>query len=179
MNPRSKPLISFSLAALALAAALAACGPGTGGSGDGESALVRFNAQPAALCGSGLSAALDCPVGATLNTGTTMVFYSDTTNGNNVAVRLRDNSVELDARCQGLQFDGQWGIAAANDARFFGTYTSPSAPRPAPASLTVGTGASPQELVVQLRDIDGRVLLGPVLLKRVPAPVANPAACPG
>lgn len=176
------PLPSFTAAA-ALAAAitlgLAACGPGSGGSGDGESALARFGATGAPLCSSDIGNALDCPVlGSGNPSGTTMVFYSDIGSGNNVAVRVDGNALQLSARCLGLQFDGHWGIAAHNDARFFGTYTGPSAPQPALASLTVGAGANNQELFVLLRDFEGRVLLGPVLVRRVSAPVANPSACP-
>ena len=109
---------------------------------------------------------------------TGLVFFSDTTAGNNVAVRILDNHLQLAARCLNLQFEGDWGIAAQNDARFFGTYTAAATPNPTPASLTVQTSGANGELVALLRDASGRLLLGPVLLQRVAAPVANPAAWP-
>lgn len=167
------------LAALTLA--LVACGPGTGGSGDGDNALLRFGASAATVCTSSIAGSLDCPptTSGAPTSGTAMVFYSDTTAGNNVAVRLQNNGIELSARCLGLQFEGQWGIVAPNDARFFGTFTNPTSPRPTLGSLTVGMGANSQELFVLLRDAEGRVVLPATVLRRVSAPVANPAACPG
>lgn len=176
----------FALAA-ACAAALAGagCGPGTGGTGDGESnaALARFGATAASVCNSSLNASLACqPLASQApdqQQGTQMVFFSDTSSGNTAAVRIQDNHLQLVARCLNLQFDGDWGIAAQNDARFFGTYTAATTPSPAPASLTVQSAGAPSEITVLLRDVSGRLLYGPVLLQRVPAPVTNPAACPG
>jgi hypothetical protein len=170
-------------AACAAALAAAGCGPGTGGTGDGEgnAALALFGATAASVCKASVSSALSCPPGSAQisdQQGTAMVFFSDTSAGNNVAVRILDNHLQLAARCLNLQFDGDWGIAAQNDARFFGTYTAASAPEPTRASLTVQTAGANGELVVLLRDASGRLVLGPVLLQRVSASVANPAACP-
>lgn len=168
--------------------ALAACGPGTGGSGSpvGPNATFgAFGATASNVCAGSLAPSLNCPIGATgapTSEGTQMVLYSDTLAGNNVAVSLKGNQVALDARCLGLRFEGEWGITAATDARFFGTYTAAGAP-PALATLTVQTaggaaGAPQPDLVALLRDAGGRLLLGPVLLQRVAAPVTTPAACP-
>lgn len=172
-------------AAAALALLAAGCGPGTGGTGDGEgqSVLGAFGASTAGLCTSAINDALACAPGSAqapdMQQGTSMVFFSDTAAGNNVAVRIQDNHLQLAARCQNLQFEGDWGIVALNDARFFGTYTASATPTPTLATLTVQSAGVNAELVALLRDASGLLLLGPVLLQRVAAPVTNPAACPG
>lgn len=174
-------------ASLAVLVGLGGCGPGTGGSGDGEHAraLQMFGASAASVCNSALSNVLACASANAPDSnfqGTQMVLFSDTQAGNNVAVAISGNQLELSARCQNMRFAGDWGITAQNDARFFGTYTAPGQATPAPASLTVQTAtpssSSGGEVFALLRSLDGRVLLGPVLLQRVPNPVSNPAACP-
>lgn len=174
------------LASVAALLGLGGCGPGTGGSGDGEHARVLqdFGATAASVCGSAISSVLACASANapdTLNEGTQMVLFSDTQAGNNVAVTITGNRVDLSARCQSVHFGGDWGITAQNDARFFGTYTAPGQTTPARASLTVQTatpGSSGGEVFALLRRMDGSVLLGPVLLKRVASQATNPAPCP-
>jgi hypothetical protein len=181
LHPTGRLMLRAACAAALLA--VAGCGPGTGGTGDGEgnAAFAPFGAMSASVCNAGVSASLACPSGSAQAPdlqGTAMVHFSDTAGGNNIAVRIQDNHLQLVARCLNVQFEGDWGIAAQNDARFFGTYTGPAAPNPAPASLTVQSSGANGELVVLLRDVQGRLVLGPVLLQRVASPVTNPAACP-
>jgi len=185
---RPSPGWALKCSAALLGLLLAACGPGTGGSGSPVgpgSTLGVFGATASNVCAGSLAPSLNCTSGAvgspTLE-GTQMVLYSDTLAGNNVAVSLKGNQVELNSRCQGLRFEGDWGITATTDARFFGSFTAPGTP-PTLAALTVQTaggtaGASQTDLVILLRDAGGKLLLGPVLLQRVAAPVTNPASCP-
>ncbi len=169
---------------------LAACGPGTGGTGTGESNspyLSTFGASTSSVCASTFGSALSCadtPAGAVdaAATGSTagapMAHFTDSAAGGEVHLAIEGNTAHLEARCQGLRFDGEWGIAEANDARFFGAYSTASAPTPVPATLAVEAGpAKGSALQVTLRQADGRILLGPVVLLRVPMPVTEPAVC--
>jgi hypothetical protein len=108
-----------------------------------------------------------------------MVNFSDTALGGNISVAVAANSVELNERCRKLRFTGDWGITASNDARFFGSYIVGTQGE-AFASLQVQAAPSgtASDLVVVMRDVDGRVLLGPVTLQRVAMPVTPTLACP-
>ena len=169
-----------------LAACVAGCGPGSGGTGTGEtvSAFARFGATSANLCASSVAPALACIAGsssAPINPEqqvSTMVNFSDVALGGNISVAIQANSIELSERCRKLHFLGDWGITAANDARFFGSYTLGSM-NAVIASLSVQPAASgsANELSVVMRDADGRVVLGPVTLQRVASMVPAPV-CP-
>lgn len=156
------------------------CGPSSGGTGTGA-ALASFNATAGNVCAAEFGALIGCAGGSAitnpgdLGPGTTMTLFADLASGGNVAVTFQAHSVQLRARCQRLAFEGDWGIAASNDARFFGSYVIESNGQQVPASISVQTVAG-GELQLVLREADGRVVLGPVRVQRVPAPVA-PGAC--
>jgi len=189
-NPRLRGRFALAAAwwaAIAAVATLAGCGPGTGGTGTGPGAsLSLFDATAASICASDLAAQIACPASATnpsqpdATRGTSVVLFADTAQGGNIAVQIEESRIELSARCQRLRFTGDWGITAASDARFFGSYVIEPLGPAVVASLSVqaAPGARNGEVTIVVREVDGRVVLGPVVLQRVPVPVAEPAACP-
>lgn len=174
---------------------LSGCGPGTGGTGNGENTntapLDYFGAVPANVCLTGPVSALACtPAGNTgavgavappsIPSGSDGILFADVTGTNDVAAAVTSNRVALTARCLGLRFEGDWGVAGGDDARYFGRYSFGPDGQSVLASLTVqAAGSDGKSLSALLRDAEGRVVLGPVLLRRVLFPVSNPAACPG
>ncbi len=183
--PRWRQRCTHALLTAALAAAIGGCGPGTGGTGTGQaSSLASFNATAASLCSSAFASVLACAGSGNVNNmpgdvgpGTMMVRFADVSSGGNVAVTFQANSVELLSRCQRIVFAGDWGITAPTDARFFGNYVIETVGTQVPASVSVQTVAG-GDLQLVLREADGRVVLGPVRVQQVPAPVAQPAPCP-
>lgn len=172
---------------LALAAALlAGCGPGTGGTGTGsEIDLAAFGAKAASVCGAGFSAGLVCatttgavgPASGPPLEGTQAVRFIDSLQAVRTIATFEANSVQLDARCQGLGFAGDWGTTAKGESRFYGSAIADGALQRVPASLSVEpAGDKAAGLVVTLRDASGRVLLGPLMLLRAgtPLPIAGP-----
>ncbi len=171
---------------LALAAALVAgCGPGTGGTGTGsEIDLAVFGATAASVCSAGISAGLVCattgavgPASGPPLDGTQAVRFIDSLQAVRTIATFEANSVQLDARCQGLGFAGDWGTTAKGESRFYGSAITDGALQRVPASLSVEpVGDKAAGLLVTLRDASGRVLLGPLTLVRAgtPLPVAGP-----
>lgn len=169
---------------------LAACGPGTGGTGTGETHslyLGTFGASAGSVCASTFASALSCadvpvvvgsPPPSATTAGTLVVHFTDHATGGEVNLTIEGNAVHLDARCRGLRFEGDWGIAGVDDARFFGAYGTAAAPSPVPATLAAeALPAAGNALRVTLRQADGRVLLGPLDLVRVTEPVTEAASC--
>ena len=105
--------------------------------------------------------------------------FQSVASGTYLVLDFDSNSVQLDARCLRLSFIGEWGIAANNDARFYGSTLSDSSLQRSAASLTVQNAApgAGGELLVTLRNADGRVLLGPSLLQRAAVGVLPPNGC--
>ncbi len=174
-----------SIAALLLAGLcwLAACGPGIGGTGTGgTSDPASFGATNASVCTAPFAALLNCPVGAGVPgtagalTGTALVHFADAAAGGNLAAAVESNQLQFQARCQALQFTGVWGLLATGEGRFFGAYSNATSVD-VPASMRVISSAA-GELQMTLFDTSEQVLLGPVALQGVAAPVTNPAACP-
>lgn len=179
MNEPTRTTLAAALLAAALLAA--GCGPSSGGTGSGGSIFVTKRD----VCLSNFADALDCKgSGSVITTpddigqGTQVSRFADLATGGNVAVTFQAHQIELKARCQRLTFNGTWGITdGASDARFFGSYLLDNGSAEVLASISVQTlpgGA----LQVVMRESDGRLVLGPVVLQKVPAPVAQPAACP-
>lgn len=171
--------------AAALAAALlVACGPNSGGTGTGDS-LTAAGATAANLCASAFAEQLACGTNGNLadqpggpGKGTDMIRYADFASGGNVTVTFEANQVQLSARCQGLWFRGDWGLVNGVDARFFGIYGTQSTDEQPLATLSVRTALdSTGALEVLLRDGEGRVLLGPVLLEKATPAMPQPSAC--
>ena len=104
-----------------------------------------------------------------------MIEFADTpTRG--VTLALAADAVTLDQRHTRLHFRGDWGLSAEDDARIFGRCTQGRVSQV--ASLQVQAGPETTEattaLQVTLRGVDGRVVLGPLLLQRVqPVPGAG------
>ena len=180
---------TWSASLLAGLLALGGCGPGVGGTGTGESQayLQFFGATTALVCTAAFSSSLSCagstvqPGGPTSATeqGTLVTRFADQPEAANITVAIEANSILLDARCERLHFSGDWGITAAQDARFFGSYQRDPSTNRVPATLSVQTpGGTTGPLTLTLRDADGRVLLGPVSLQRVAAITADIGACP-
>lgn len=184
------------LATLALALMLGGCGPTGGGTGSGESFYgpADFGARPASLCGSALTAQLSCPTGTVTSgsvvpDGTAAVPFVGIGASGAFTLVLQDNRAELRSRCVPTRFDGEWGLAASGEARFFGSYrgADPLAGGGAeqPAVMTVqvvglpgaGGGAS-DGLQISVADAQGRLLLGPVQLQRTSALPTTPPRCP-
>ncbi len=181
-------------AALATAAALAlsACGPGTGGTGDGvsASALDAFGASPANVCTSGPSSALACPPAGNTGTGgaaglptpspgTDGVLFADTASGNDVVLSLSGSHAVLTARCLDLSFEGDWGLVAGDNPRYFGRHSVGNGGKDTLSALTVqASGGDNKGLTATLRDRQGVVVLGPVPLRRVVIPAPGSQDCP-
>ncbi len=172
------------LAALALLAWLAACGPGVGGTGTGvePAALASFGAKSAPLCAASFASALQCPPAggavSPVSEGTAKVVFVDTATGGQISVVFEANRLDLEARCQGLQFAGNWGIDAAGTLRFYGSVRSGASPVDPPAYLSVQlqTGDGAGELSIVLQNLQGAVILGPAVLR--PATGGPATACP-
>lgn len=174
------------LAAALLAALLAGCGPGSGGTGTGapSNGFVLAGATATSLCGSGFASQLTCGTTAgalpgDIGPGTSVTRYADIASGGNVAVTFQANSVQLQARCQRITFNGDWGIVGTNDARFFGGYVIDGVGVEVLASVSViALPGRDDALQIVLREADGRVVLGPLVVQKVALPVLQPAACP-
>jgi hypothetical protein len=161
-----------------LAAVLAGCGPGVGGTGTGDtgSALAYFGASPASLCSSEIAGLVACRYDGTTATavpGATPVLLVDAAEGARVRVRLQEDGAELVDACAPLAFRGQWGVIAGQAARFYGHID----PDGAPAAATLEAQASGAGMQLTLRDGEGRVLLGPVVVTVTAAPPETPV-CP-
>lgn len=176
------------IAALCAAAAIAGCGPGSGGTGTGSTfTLASAGATAANVCTSFFSTQLTCSADSTtagmlpndIGRGADLTRYADIASGGNVAVTFQSNSVQLQARCQRIAFKGDWGIVGASDARFFGGYVVETAGIEVMSSVSVQSlPGRADTLQIVLRETDGRVVLGPIVVQKVAAPVEQPAACP-
>ena len=178
---------AVSLASVALA--LAACGAGVGGTGTGTGttvgALDDFGAAAAPLCGASFAASLSCPAGTGASApttpatgGTAPTSWVDVVTGGQLGLRFDGNRVMLDARCQQVGFEGEWGVTPAGAARFFGSSLADGNLVRQPAVLEVQAGATRADLVVTLRDGGGALLLGPTVLRGAADGDPAPAACP-
>jgi hypothetical protein len=171
---------AWSVAAIAVATALAlpGCGPGVGGTGTG--ALVAFGATPASVCSSAIALELGCaqapspaPSSGTGSAmGTLPVQFVDA--GGRITLDLNGNSATLASSCLHLRFVGDFGRAASGDA-FFGSIQSDAASE-ALATLTAAPAAD-GGLTVDLRDADGKPVLGPVVLRRAAVALPAPNGC--
>lgn len=156
----------------------AGCGPGVGGTGTGGAAFVAFGASATSVCNGAIAAELACsqaPVpsgpGAT---GTLPVQFVDA--AGQITLDVNGNLAELEASCLRLRFNGEFGRGAGGAEGFFGSYEVDGNGIDVLAALSavpVAGGA----LTIELRDIDGHVAVGPVLLRRATAPLPAPNPC--
>ena len=166
-------------------ATVAGCGPGVGGTGTGESTdgLAAFGAVGQALCAAPFADRLACPpaTGGTTTPspiGTAAVRYVDAAIGGQTSVLFEANRIEVDARCAGLRFSGEWGVAPSGAARFYGTVRIDGSASAAAAQLSVNSIAgSAANLELVLQAVDGSVLLGPVEVRPEGAGAPPPSGC--
>lgn len=172
--------------AAVLIAMLLGCGPGVGGTGTGEAGefLRDFGAVEKPLCDAPFATRLDCdgptpPNGPAPGPGTDVVTAVDVASGGRVVVVFRGNTVGLDAHCADVAFDGVWGATATGDASFYGGVRLPGLPARSAGSLAVEAvaGSTGGELRITLRTLDGRIVIGPLVVRPAQAPPA-PVACP-
>jgi hypothetical protein len=175
MGPKPLPAL---LAAMATSLLLmtGGCGPGVGGTGTGEG-LTAFGATAASVCDSTFADKLACgpAVPTAPADGTRAVTYIDT--AGQLVLRIDGNRASFDAACLRLQFSGDFGLAPGNAAGFFGTYRLNASAAQSFAGLLVQRADSGGDLRIELRDIDGRTLVAPVILQAAPTPLPAPAPC--
>jgi hypothetical protein len=170
-----RPKLACALALLLLAG----CGPGVGGTGTGEAPLAAFDANEASVCSGAFAAALACPSLPTgpAAAGTEPVQFVDA--AGQVTLEVSANLATLDAACLRLRFSGEFGVskgASTTTEAFFGSYEVKGNGIHVLAALS----AVPQAggaLTIELRDIDGRIAVGPVLLRRATTPRPAPNPC--
>lgn len=155
----------------------AGCGPGVGGTGTGDAAFAAFSASAASVCSGVIAAELTCPLGPAgpAATGTLPILFVDA--AGQVTLELNGNLATLDASCLRLHFSGEFGRGTAGAQGFFGSYEIDANGIDVLAALTAVPVAAGGALTVELRDVDGRVAVGPVLLHRVTGPLPAPKAC--
>lgn len=179
MTLSKRPLSLLSAAALLAALlALSSCGPGTGGTGTGREAgdyyMSLAGASAAAVCAEPwASARLACmvplPVSATgsAHSGTAKLQFTSV--GQVAAATFGavfdGNTVQLQGGCPRQSFSGDWGLSNGGGGAFVGAYESTRTPAPEPARLLVRSAADGQNLQLELRALDGSLLLGPLLLQ--------------
>jgi hypothetical protein len=127
---------------LALTMALAACGPGVGGSGTGPDPV-----------GSTPAPSIASPP---------LSLHADGIDGGQVQVVLEGFRLRVQLACPRLQFEGYWNGLPGEQGRFVGLLDG-NPNRSAQAEVQV----SGRSLLLTLRDGNGGVLLGPVLLPQV------------
>ena len=161
---------ALAAAAAALLLLLSACGPGVGGTGIGAEppTLATFGATSASVCTSNLAGSLACPsVGALPSSptaappdaGTTALSLADSSS--RVLATLNGNRIELNAPCAGLKFSGEWGLVPGQAPRYYGL--AESSAYSGAASLELASSGA--QFNLQVLDINGRVLFGPVMLQ--------------
>ncbi len=180
--------MSCRLALAAWLVLLAGCGPNGGGTGTGEGAftLSSFGAKATSSCSSPIATSLDCsstslvPVGVTQLAGSGPVFFGGSDRSGSYLLTIEGNRAVLQARCSGARFDGEWGVTAGGDERFYGSWVGPErAALARAAQLWPQPVALLRELLqVQVLDERGNALLGPLLLRRSAAAPTEPPSCP-
>jgi hypothetical protein len=175
-RPRPYTALAARLAAAmaALAWLLAGCGPGVGGSGTGEdqtSALPIFGASAASLCASEFAALLACgtPPSAAPNVGTTALAFVGTLGGVPASLRLQGNQADLRVGCVALRFRGEWGRLGSQAPRFYGYVDQDGTAVVATMEARLVGNA----IELTLRDANGSVLFGPLLVTAGEAPACS------
>ncbi len=168
------------LASVWMLAALlfAACGPGLGGTGTGDAAFAAFGASAAPVCGGVVAGALACPsapAGPPPSTGTLPVQFADA--AGQVVLELNGNLARLDDSCLKLHFSGEFGTAAGGVQGFFGSYEIDNNGLDVLAALSAVPAAGGGALTIELHDVQGLPVVGPVLLRRVTVPLLAPNPC--
>jgi len=167
------------LAALVLS--LGACGPGTGGTGgDTSDYLWLAGAKATSVCTAPFQAQLVCPAAPAAagdKLGTKPVQYATVAPDADLLVSFDADKLVLQRGCPRLDYSGEYGLLPNGDGMYFGSYTAAGQVEQLAGNLSFKAGTAADQLVMELRATDGRLLLGPVTLKRVEAPRAAPRAC--
>lgn len=162
--------LGAALLACLLAWLLAACGPGIGGTGTGNgiatpgaAGLAYFDAQAANACLTPFGELIGCTPGTV---GGDPVPGEPTSLAGECAVATFDgNDVALDVLCLGWTFSGHWGVGADGALRYYGLVGQDLLLPPTdPATLELQVQGS--TLVLWLRAADGRLLAGPLAIRR-------------
>ncbi|QPF71996.1 hypothetical protein G8A07_02995 [Roseateles sp. DAIF2] len=166
---------------LAALLSLAGCGPGTGGTGTGHEQpdyLSLAGANPSAVCASGWAERLACqpppPSSAadTRHPGTNKVVFASVGSvpAADYVVTFDANGVLLQGGCPRRSFEGDWGQLGNGAFAYFGAFSENKQVVPYNSSLLVRSTADGNGLMIEVHaSSDGRLLLGPLLLQRVPA----------
>jgi hypothetical protein len=170
---------------LSVALAMTACGPTGGGTGTGESSFAPadFGARAVSACSAPFADSLTCvavsiaPADVPNLAGTASTHFAADTEDGSFTLTLRDNRADLQARCRQWSFVGAWGVLPAGEGRYFGSLFNADVEQQ--AQLQVQAAAGPLgRLQVQVLDVAGQVVVGPLMLQRVDAlPVGSPV-CP-
>lgn len=166
---------------------LAGCGPTTGGTGTGEGVITlsSFGAGASSTCSAPFAGALACgttsltPASPAQLAGTApVVFVGDAASGPYV-LTLQDNHALLQSRCSAARFEGDFGVLPGGEARFFGSWVGAEQAAPWRAQLWLQSVPGRDDaLLLQLLDADGRVLLGPLSMRRAAALPTEAPSCP-
>jgi hypothetical protein len=162
--------VARAVAATLLTWLLAACGPGVGGTGTGTgaeppgaAALVYFDAQPAESCLAPFAGLIGCS-GSTPG-GEPAAGAPVSLAGECAVATFERNDVVLDVLCLGWTFAGRWGSGSDGAMRYYGLVGQDMLLPPTdPATLEVQRLGD--SLVLWLRSADGRVLAGPLVVRR-------------
>lgn len=186
MKTDRRARLSLSLLPLLLAL-LAGCGPTTGGTGTGEGVITlsSFGATASSTCSAPYAGALACgstslaPAAPSQLPGTApVVFVGDTASGPYV-LTMQDNHAVLQSRCSAARFEGDFGVLPGGEARFFGGWVGAGQAATSRAQLWLQSVPGRDDaLLLQVLDVDGRVLLGPHSLRRAAAVPTDPPSCP-
>lgn len=158
---------------------LVGCGPGVGGTGTGGAAFTAFGASAASVCSSAIAFELGCAQapassGPGTSSGALPVQFVDA--AGQVTLDVNGNVARLASSCLGLRFDGEFGRSAAGEG-FFGSYQVDASGVDALATLSALPTPGGGGLTVELRDVDGQLVAGPLQLRRAPVPQPAPNPC--
>lgn len=154
------------------------CGPGVGGTGTGAAAFAAFGVSAASVCSGAIATELACPQPpgqAPGATGTPPVQFVDA--AGQVTLEVNGNLAQLDASCLRLRFSGEFGAGTGNVEGFFGSYEVGGNGIDVLAALSAVPAAGAGALTIELRNVDGQVAVGPVLLRRATVPLPTPQPC--
>ncbi len=156
---------------------LTGCGPGVGGTGTGDAAFEAFGVSAASVCIGPVAAELACPSlpAGPVAVGTLPVQFVDA--AGQVTLQVSGNLATLDASCLRLHFSGEFGSRASGAQGFFGSYQIGGNGFDVLAALSTVPAAGGGALTIELRDVDGRVAVGPMLLQRATGPLPAPNPC--
>lgn len=172
----------FALALLSgLLTLLCACGPGTGGTGTGPppGLVAQAGAEPAPVCSAAFAGLLACPANNgshAFNEGTAAVQFLSAGTQPAYVITFSGNRVSLEGGCPRQSFEGEWGrLLAPNTgpeapSLFFGSLSDarmidPLASRMHIEAQGLSADGTPT-LQLSLRDAQGQLVLGPLLLQR-------------